>query len=138
MPRTRGLVEPHRVVRPIPRDADHVAGHRTDEIDAHGRIVDGRLRQRLRDDHAGAVNTKMQLLPAPRATLAVFRGGPFALAHDGESRTVEDEMQRTVGRDGVPRDVQPLTPARERRVVGSVETRAHHGQTRPDEALGLA
>ncbi len=47
-------------------------------------------------------------------------------------------MQRSVGRDGVPRDIQPLTPARERRVVRGVETSAHHGQDRPDEALGLA
>jgi len=92
----------------------------------------------MRDDDAGAVDAQMEFLPAPRATPAVFRGGPFAFTHDGQPRAVDDEMHRSVGRNDLDAGIQPLTPSRERRVVRGVETSAHHGQDRPDEALGLA
>ena len=46
-------------------------------------------------------------------------------------------MQRSPDRDVVHRDVQQLTPSRERRVVRGVETGTHHGQDRPDESLRL-
>ena len=114
--RVRGRIERDRVVGSIPRDAGHGASRRPDQIDAHRRVIDRRLGQRMRDDHTGPVDTQVQLLPASPATYAVFRGGPFAFTDNGQTRAVDDEMQWPGGRDGARRAIQLLTPARERRV----------------------
>ncbi len=75
----RGLIERARVVRRIPCDAGDVAGH-PDQLDAHGCIIDRRLRQRMRDDHARAVDTQRELLAAshrvPRAPCVAAAHSP--------------------------------------------------------------
>lgn len=47
-------------------------------------------------------------------------------------------MQRSRRREPAHRDVERPSPSRQRRVVGGLETRAHHGQDRPDNTLRLA
>ena len=47
-------------------------------------------------------------------------------------------MQRSLRWEVVHRDVERLSPSQQRRVVRGIETGAHHGQDRPDEALRLA
>ncbi len=133
-----GIGEGDRVVGRVPRDPGDATGRRPDEINAHGRVIGRRLGQRVRDDHAGAVDAQMARLPASRAASAVFRNCPFALTHDGQLHAVDDEeMHRYRCRDEHA-DMQPLTPSRERRVVRGVETGAHHGHDRTDEPLRLA
>ncbi|AMY09526.1 hypothetical protein LuPra_02743 [Luteitalea pratensis] len=136
--RARGLIEGDRVVGRVRRDAGDPTGRRANQVNAHGRVIGRRLGQRVRDDHSGAVDTQMQLLPASRATSAMFRCGPLAFPPSLKDRAVDDQMQRSLRREVTHCDVQPLTPSRERLLVRGIETRAHHGQDRPDEALRLA
>ena len=42
----------------------------------------------------------MELLPTSLAVSAVFRGGPFTLAHNRERRAVDDELDRPLGGGG--------------------------------------
>ena len=80
----------------------------------------------------------MELLPAPLAPTAVLRRGPFTFAHNRNARAIDDEMDRSLDRDAVQLDVEGLTPARKRGVVGRFEIDVHQGENRPQEALRLA
>ena len=126
--RARGLVDGDRVVGRVPRDAGDAAGRRADQAGAHSRVIDRGFRQRMPDDQAGAVDTQMELLPAPRATSAVFSRRPTPLDQPLKVRCRRRSDAAVLGRDVVHRDMQHLTPSRERRVVRSVETGTHHGQ----------
>ena len=86
--------EGDRVVGRVRRDAGDVASCRADQIDAHGRVVDRRLGQRMRNDHAGTVDTQMELLPASYATPAVFRGS------HSPSPTTDSPVLSTIRRSG--------------------------------------
>ncbi len=132
------IVERDRVVGRVGRDAGDVGVERLDQADAGRRVIDGRLSQRVGDDHAGPVDAEMELLPASLATTAVLRRGPFPFAHDREARAIDDEVDRPLGRDAVQGDVEVPTPARQRGVVGRFEIDVHEGEDRPQETLCLA
>ena len=68
----------------------------------------------------------------------MFRSGPLTLTNNRQSRAVDNEMERSGGRDAVELDIKLLTSPRERGVVRSIEIGPHQGQNRPDEALRLA
>ena len=50
------------------------------------------LGEGVRDDHAGRIDTQMQLLPASRATASMFRSRPFPFADNRQARAIDDEM----------------------------------------------
>ena len=109
-----------------------------DKTHARRGVIGRRLGQRLGNDHAGSVDTEMELLPASLAASPVFRRGPFALADDRQARAVDDEMKRPPGRNAIENEIEALTPPRERGVIWRFEVGAHQDQDRPQEALGLA
>ena len=109
-----------------------------DKTHARRGVIGRRLGQRLGNDHAGSVDTEMELLPASLAASPVFRRGPFALADDRQARAVDDEMKRPPGRNAIENEIEALTPPRERGVIWRFEVWAHQDQDRPQEALGLA
>ena len=132
------VVEGDRVVGRIRGHARNVAGDARHKPDAGRGVIRGRLRERLSHDNTGAVDTEMQLLPAPFAAAAVFGGGPFALAEDRQAGAVYDEIKRSGRRPAIKGDVQWLAPPGQRRVVRRVESGGHQCQDRPQEALRLA
>ncbi|AMY09492.1 hypothetical protein LuPra_02709 [Luteitalea pratensis] len=75
--RARGLIEGDRVVGRVRRDAGDLASCRSNQVDTHRPVVGRRFGEGMRDDHAGAVDTQMKLLPASCTTPAVFRGRPL-------------------------------------------------------------
>ena len=89
-------------------------------------------------EYTGAVDTEMQLLPAPLPAAAVFGGGPFALVEDRQARAVDDEMHRLLARDVIERDLERLAPPRERCMGRRLKIGLHHGEDRPQETLRLA
>ena len=91
--RTGGLVEADRIVGGIRRYPSEGAVDRLDQRDASRRVVDTCLRQGPGDDHARSVDTEMPRLPASPPPSSMFHSGPFTLAHDRESRAVDEEMQ---------------------------------------------
>ena len=84
--RTRGSVEGNGVIGGIRGHAGDLSGYVLDEIAACRGVIDGRLGDRLGTDHAGSVDTEMQLLPSPTAAPPVFHSRPFTLAHDGKNQ----------------------------------------------------
>ena len=61
--------------------------------------------QRVSDDHARSINSKMQRLPASVAASTVVHRSPFAFAHNRPSRAVDDEMDGSSRWDAA--EVQP-------------------------------
>ena len=59
----------------------------------------------------------MELLPSTLAVSPVFRGGPRALAHDGQAGAIDDEMDGARGREATEHHSELLTPPRECGVV---------------------
>ena len=78
----RSVVERDRIVSRVSRHPCDLIVDRLNQIDASGRVIDRRFGQRLSDDHARSINSKMQLLPASVAAAPVFHGSPFAFAHN--------------------------------------------------------
>ena len=111
---------------------------RGDQIDRRRRIVNVPAGEGVGDDHAGSVDTQMELLPATDAASAMFHGGPFPFARDRQSRTVDDEMRGAGGRRSTQRRVEVLAASRERRVVGRGQIKVQHPEDRPEKAFGLA
>ena len=119
------LVERDRVVGRIRRDPGDVGVERLDQSDASRCVIDRRLGQHVGHDHPRPIDAEMELLPAALATTAVLGRGSFPFAHDGETRAIDDEMDRPLGRDAVQPDVQVPTPTRQRGVVGRLEISVH-------------
>ena len=132
------VVERDGVVRRIGRHARDIAVDVVDQTDAGRGIIRRRLGERMGDDDASAVDTEMQLLPAPLPAPAVFGGGPFALAEDGQARAVDDEMQWLLHGNAIECKIEAPAPPRERGVVWRCETGVHQAEDRPLEALRLA
>ena len=68
----------------------------------------------------------------------VFRGGPFTVAHNRETRTVDDEMNTFVGRNATKCEVDVLAAAGQRGVIRGGAIEPHHREERVQEALGSA
>ena len=90
-----------RLVGGVRGHARDVPVHLLDQTDAGRRVIGCRLRDRLGNDHAGAVDTEVQLLPAALAAVPVFYGGPLAFADDRQSCAIDDEMHRALGRNAI-------------------------------------
>ena len=60
------------------------------------------------------------------AASSMFHGRPLALADDREARSVDDEMDGSVGRNATKLDRQVPASSRERGVICSVEIDTHH------------
>ena len=118
------VVERDGVVRRIGRHARDIAVDVLDQTDAGRGIIRRRLGERMGDDDASAVDTEMQLLPAPLPAPAVFGGGPFALAEDGQARAVDDEMQWLLHGNAIECKIEAPAPPRERGVVWSGAARS--------------
>ena len=111
--RTGRLVERDGIVGGVRGHARDVPVHLLDQTDAGRRVIGCRLRDRLGNDYAGAVDTEVQLLPAARAAGPVFYGGPLAFADDRQSCAIDDEMHRALGRNAIECQIEMLTPTRE-------------------------
>ncbi len=72
--------------RRVRRHAGEGAVDRGDQIDRRRRIVNVPAGEGVGDDHAGSVDTQMELLPATDAASAMFHGGPFPFARDRSGR----------------------------------------------------
>ena len=103
-----------------------------------GRIITRRLGQRVNEDHAGLIDTKVELPPATPAAATVCRGGPLTCPNDGQTRAVEHEMEALAGRDRSQTARQMLTAPGERRIVRGGEVEAHHPEQGVQEPFGLA
>ena len=140
-PRVSGAgrsIERDGVVRRVGGHARDVSGYGLDETDAGRRVVARRRGERLRHDDPRAIDPEVSLLPAPLPATAVFRRSPLPLAEHRQPGTVDDEINRSVGRHAIKGDVQWLAPPGQRRVVRRVESGGHQCQDRPQEALRLA
>jgi hypothetical protein len=133
----RRVVEAEGVVGRVGRHPREVPVDVLDQADTRYRVIRRGFSQRAGHDHACFVHPQMEFLPAPPPVSTVFHRGPFAFAHDGESCTVDDEMEAALRGDGTERDAQVLAPPGERRVVGCGEVDAHHPEDRRQEALRL-
>ena len=109
-----------------------------DQIDARTRVIHRRLGQRVSDDHARSINSKMPRLPASVAASTVLHRSPFAFAHNRPSRAVDDEMDGSSRWDAAEFNRERLTASGERGVVGGCEIDTHQRQDRPQEAFRLA
>ena len=94
--------------------------------------------QRVSDDHAPSINSKMQLRPASVAASTVFHRSPFAFAHNRQSRAVDDAMDGSSRWDAAEFNRERLTSSGERGGVGGCEIDTHQRQDRPQEAFRLA
>ena len=79
----------------------------------------------------------MQLLPASPPPSSIFRRGPFPLAHDRESRAVDNEMQAGTCGDATQREVEMLATPGERGVIGRGQVETQHPEDRRQEAFSL-
>ena len=109
-----------------------------EQIEGGGRIITRCLGQRVDTDHAGLIDTKMELPPATPAAATVFRGRPLTFPDEGQPRAVEHEMEALAGRDQSQMTLQMLTAPGERRIVGGGEVEAHHPEQGVQEPFGLA
>jgi len=80
--RTGRVIERDGVVGRVGGYSRDVPVRLLNQTDARRRVIGRRIRDRLGDDDASAVDTEMQLLPATLAAFPVFRCGPLALADD--------------------------------------------------------
>ena len=131
------LVERHGVVGRVSGHAREVTGDVPDKRAAGRRVVGRRGGERLRHDHPGAVDPKMQLLPAALPATAMFGGSPFTLAKRRHARTVDHKMQRTGPGAVVEGTIELLTAPRECRMVRHLKGGLQYGEDRPQEALRL-
>ena len=67
----------------------------------------------------------------------MFRRGPFTLAHDRESRAVDNEMQAGTGGGATQREVEMLATPGERGVIGRGQVETQHPEDRRQEAFSL-
>ena len=67
----------------------------------------------------------MQLLPALKASLAVFGGRLLTFTEHGEAGAVDDQVDRTEVKSGPHLDFQGFSPAAESGVVRDIEIEAH-------------
>ena len=95
-PRRRRLVDGDRVIGGVSGDAYERALDRSEQIEGGGRIITRRLGQRVDTDHAGPIDTKVELPPATPAAATVFRGRPLTLPDDGQTCAVKHEMEALV------------------------------------------
>ena len=137
-PRPRRFVDGDRVIGGVSGDAHERALDGGEQIEGGGRIIPRRLGQRLDTDHAGLIDTKVELPPATPAAATVFRGGPLTGPDDGQPRAVEHELEALAGRDRSQTAPQMLTAPGERRIVGGGEVEAHHPEQGVQESFGLA
>ena len=79
----------------------------------------------------------MQLLPASPPPSSIFRRGPFPLAHDRESRAVDNEMQAGTCGGATQREVEMLATPGERGVIGRGQVETQHPEDRRQEAFSL-
>ena len=89
------VVQRAAVVGTVADDSADLASHAVDEAHADVAVINTRTSQSLTDDHAIAVDTEVQLLPAANAIAAVFDGSPLALAKDGETAAVDHQINAT-------------------------------------------
>ena len=74
----------------------------------------------------------MQLLPASPPPSSIFRRGPFPLAHDRESRAVDNEMQAGTCGGATQREVEMLATPGERGVIGRGQVGGRRTRPRGD------
>ena len=123
---------------PIPEHPCDLIVDRLNEVDANGRGIHRRLGQRVSDDHAPSINSKMPRLPASVAASTVLHRSPFAFAHNRPSRAVDDAMDGSSRWDAAECNRERLTASGERGVVGGCEIDTHQRQDRPQDAFRLA
>ena len=91
----------------------------------------------MSDDHAGLIDTHMELLPPARATVSMFRSSPFALADNRQARAVDDEMKACAPWNAPKRQVEVLATTGQRRVIRRPKVEPHQHEERREKALGL-
>ena len=134
----RRCVERDRIVGRVSGHPCDLIVDRLNEVDANGRGIHRRLGQRVSDDHAHSITSKMQRLPASVAASTVVHRSPFAFAHNRPSRAVDDAMDGSSRWDAAAFNRERLTSSGERGVVGGCEIDTHQRQDRPPEAFRLA
>jgi hypothetical protein len=74
-------------------------------------------------DLFGSMNTEMELLPGTLATSAVLGCRPFSGASAAQPSAANEEMDRSLDRNEIQAEIEPLTSPRESDVVGSCQDR---------------
>ena len=132
----RRFVERDRLVGRVSGHPCDLIVDRLNEVDANGRGIHRRLGQRVSDDHARSINSKMQRLPASVAASTVLHRSPFAFAHNRPSRAVDDEMDGSSRWDAAECNRERLTASGERGVVGGCEIDTCRSRIRHQAAAG--
>ena len=133
----RRVVERDRLVGRVSGHPCDLIVDRLNEVDANGRGIHRRIGQRVSDDHAHSINSKMQRLPVSVAASTVVHRSPFAFAHNRPSRAVDDAMDGSSRWDAAECNRERLTASGERGVVGGCEIDTHQRQDRPQAAFPL-
>ena len=89
-----------------------------------------RVREGVRDDHTGLINTQMEFLPPKPATASMFRRGPFTLAGNRQARAVDDEMKACPPTNVPKREIEVLATPGQRRVIRRAKIGSHHDEER--------
>ena len=131
----RRFVERDRIVGRVSGHPGDLIVDRLHEVDANGRVIHRRLGQRVSDDRARSITSKMPRLPASVAASTVVHRRPFAFAHNRPSRAVDDEMDGSSRWDAAACNRERLTSSGERGGVGGCEIDTHQRQDRPQEAF---
>ena len=83
------------------------------------------------------LDTEMRLLPASPPPSSMFRRGPFTLAHDRETRAVDNERQAGTCGGATQRKIEMLATPGERGVIGCGQSETQHPEDRRQEAFSL-
>jgi len=115
-----GVVDPSGIVSSIGDDSLHFVPCVIDHLDPSFSVIDVRASECFGNNDPIAVDSEMQLLPAPDASLAVFSGCPLAFTEDREAGAVDDQADGAGVRYGPQLDLQGLASAREGGVIRDV------------------
>ena len=131
------IVEGDRVVDRVPDNPRDVVVDRSDQLDASRRVIERGLGEGVRDDHAGRIDTQMELLPAPATTTSMYRRSPFTLADDRQTTTVDDEVKARALWHAPSRAIEVPATAGHGRVIGRPQIEPHQYEERPENTLNL-
>ena len=117
-PRTGRIVEGDRVVGRVPGHRRDVVVDRRDQLDASRHVIECGLGEGVRDDHAGRVDTQVELLPATAAATSMLRRSPCTLADARQATAVDDEVKARARWYAPSRAIEVPATAGHGRVIG--------------------
>ncbi|MGK0220569.1 MAG: hypothetical protein ACI9HE_004080 [Planctomycetota bacterium] len=94
--RTGLVVDDHRAVGRVSRDAGQLALGLLDDLEPRSRIVARTVRQDLRTGHPPSIIADVQLAKTSLSTPSKLSCGPFAFSDEGQPRAIDDQVDRVL------------------------------------------